>query len=563
MTTRPIILVPLALALVAAIVRGGAASGPEKPPNIVLIVLDDIGFEVLDFWPDLPMPLPPGVMGRPPTPWLQFLADTGIIFTNAWASPVCSPSRMQILTGRHAHRTGVGSIVTRDSMLEVDDSERYLPEVIKVNSNPNGYFAGAFGKWHLAPLQNGMVCNLDHPIRSGFDIFKGHMWNVASGPGVGHHFLWEKVEVSTTPVNCTPLPMVTEWSATVTRRDAMDWVASLPPEDSFFAYIAFNAPHDPLQVPPLGLLSSATQSYIAGLTNPATGNPYVAGNSPGVPGIRICGDMNYPNLFGRHVEVFNWMVEAVDAEIGKIVRKLEMLGRLDDTVIFVISDNGTAERSLDCPLVQEHAKGSIYQLGTRVPLIIWGPRVVDRADEGSVCDELVSAVDLWPTIAETAGIVDPDQYLAMGYTLDGKSFSHLIADPSTAVSLRNYALIENFTGHRPHYDRAAIDFQRSVVEASGYKYVQQFWTEPPPMNNDADEFLYLPTDTEETINLAAFGAPMGGRSPCPYACPGGLQKDGTLQTVSCVVTPPCDLFLLYGLFNNYYAPLLCPCLTTN
>lgn len=592
MRTRCILLVALLAAVVAHDVNAG---GPEKPPNIVLIVLDDIGFEVLDFWPDLGFP--PGVTGDPPTPTLRSLADGGIVFTNAWASPVCSPSRMQILTGRHAHRTGAGGLIGRNAPLEIRDTELFLPEVIKVGTNPNGYQAGAFGKWHLAPLENqDGTCNLDHATRNGFDIFQGHMWNVTPlDPTAKNHFKWDYVDSTTSPV-CTPfsLPEVTEWSAKVTRRDAMSWVAGLDPQEPFFAYIAFNAPHEPLQVPPLDRpphgcpggppvsLSCATLDYILGtggnppLINPDTGVPYVPGDSPSPAGRFCAGNpltppgYDYAQTFGRHVEVFNWMVEAVDTEIGKIMRRLGDLGRLEDTVIIVISDNGTSMRSLDCPLETSHAKGSVYQLGVRVPLIVWGQPVVAPENAGSVCDELVAAVDLWPTIAETAGIVNPGQYLAQqpeAYTLDGVSFSHLIADPGTAVSLRSHALIEYFQGDMRHHVKRATRFKRSVVAASGYKYVHQFWTTPPPAGNEADEFHYLPTDTEEMINLASFGFPLELRPTCvPGTCfppgPGRtLQEVEGLINVSC--TTPSVCVVLNDMFDNFYAPLLCWCLATN
>jgi hypothetical protein len=92
--------------------------------------------------------------------------------------------------------------------------------------------------------------------------------------------LWEKVEVDTnSPLpNCSDkLPIVMEWSSTVTRQDTIAWISGLPPEDPFFAYVAFNAPHEPLQVPPfmppLGLVSPATATEISNLG-------YVAGDFP-------------------------------------------------------------------------------------------------------------------------------------------------------------------------------------------------------------------------------------------------------------------------------------------
>jgi arylsulfatase A-like enzyme len=151
-----------------SLVASSESNGPQPPPNILLIVLDDLGFEKLDWWPYQPFSQT-GVTGNPPTPMLHALATEGIVFTNVWASPVCSPSRMQILTGRHSHRTGVGNVVGPDA--PVDDTELLLPEVIRLG-NP-AYRTGAFGKWHIVPR-----CNRTHPTDNGFEIFQGHMLNV-------------------------------------------------------------------------------------------------------------------------------------------------------------------------------------------------------------------------------------------------------------------------------------------------------------------------------------------------------------------------------------------------
>jgi arylsulfatase A-like enzyme len=215
-----------------------------------------------------------------------------------------------------------------------------------------------------------------------------------------NHFSWRKVD-STAPVDCSmDPPIVTEWTSTVTRQDAIAWISGLPSQDPFFAYVAFNVPHEPLQVPPFGLLKAGTVSTITTLINPVTGMPYAEGDPPGTPEDRNCGSPMYPDQFGRHVQVLNWMIEAVDTEIGMLLAALNSLGRLDDTVIFVVGDNGTSRRALDCPLNPEHGKVSLYQLGARVPLIVWGPRVVAAQHQGSSCAELISVVDLWTTIAE-------------------------------------------------------------------------------------------------------------------------------------------------------------------
>jgi hypothetical protein len=247
-------------------------------------------------------------------------------------------------------------------------------------------------------------------------------------------------------------------------------------------------------------------------------------------------------------------------------------------VIFVVSDNGTARQSLDCPLDVQHAKGSIYQLGSRVPLIVWGPRAIAPAYQGTQRSELIHVVDLWTTIAEVAGVVNPAQHLLPGRTLDGKSFRHLL-DPSVPnpPAPRESALVEMFQGFKPHWFLPAVRFQRAAVNPAGYRYVHQFWTTAPPIGNQPEEFLRLLSDPVEMNNLAIFTGFTDGQSPCyegacgsppPPCTPPGPCKPGygihrSLQGVVCGPDPECDLNILFDIFDHHYAPFYCVCSTSD
>jgi arylsulfatase A-like enzyme len=333
------------------------------------------------------------------------------------------------------------------------------------------------------------------------------------------------------------------------------------------AYVAFNVPHEPLQVPPLELLSSTTVTDIMNLG-------YSPGDFP-PSAARDCTDPMYDVHFGVSVQFFNWMIEAVDKEIEILCTELDTLGRLDDTVIFIVSDNGTARRSLDCPLNWEHAKGSVYQLGARVPMIVWGPRVIAPEDQGSHRDEVISVVDLWTTIAETTGMVDPGQHLQPGRTLDSKSFRYLF-DASVptppADQRRESALVEMFTGFDPHWFRPAPRFQRAVVHESGYKYVHQDWLNPPPTGNAPEEFLDLPMDPEELTQLAVFTGFTDGASPCMWAPPPPCNPPVPCippriwDNIACdpmQMQIPCDLELFHYIFYQLYVPLYCSFMTSD
>src|SRR5688572_16222802 len=150
--------------LVTELPRTGAPPGEPSRPNVVLIVLDDFGVNLLGAFPRASEARPP-----PCTPNLDGLVREGLLFTRVWTDPVCSPSRAQMLTGRHGFRTGIGmGIAKKPGSLRVD-LEEPLPRILA------GYDTAAVGKWHLVTIAD---LGVHHPLDAGFGYYAGSLYNL-------------------------------------------------------------------------------------------------------------------------------------------------------------------------------------------------------------------------------------------------------------------------------------------------------------------------------------------------------------------------------------------------
>src|SRR5262245_59720545 len=211
------------------------------PWNVLMIVLDDVGSDKLQLFDDVAAP------PYPRTPRIDALAQSGIKFRNFYAYSLCSASRACIQTGRYGFRTGMGA---NTEVWRMPDSEVLLPELLRTGlPTDRAYHCGAFGKWHLGKTDP------THAVTNGYNRFYGSLLNAYQ------HFDWDKIEHDEGSPPSSPIH-VTTWSASVVRSDALSWInAQTQP---FFAYVAFNPPHDDWQVPPLALLSGQTQAELVG-----------------------------------------------------------------------------------------------------------------------------------------------------------------------------------------------------------------------------------------------------------------------------------------------------------
>ncbi len=360
-----------------------AATPPDAPPartadtpaNWLVIVADDLGNDKVGAYGEHPK--------SPPTPHIDALASDGLLFRNAYANPVCSPSRAALLTGRYGRRTGFGAIVEiADDASELDLSEELVPEMLSRASAD--WTSAAIGKWHLAGYKS--ATNLRHPNAQGFDHYAGALGNLfyTSTERRANWRSYEKV------VNGTAA-WVDEYATVGTTDDAITFLGTA--DGPWFLYVAYNAPHTPFHVPPANL-------YTGRIDKKAS-----------------------------DIEKFDASVEAMDAEIGRLLGSLTQAQR-DNTYVVFVGDNGTDRGAILPPLQPEQGKVSLYEGGINVPLVVTGPGVKTGETQA-----LVHLVDLLPTIAEATG-AEPKG------PIDGISFLEVLAKPS--ASPRDFVYVERF-----------------------------------------------------------------------------------------------------------------------
>jgi len=419
------------------------------PPNILLIIADDMGLETLSVY---------GIgKDTAATPNLNALAERGMKFTNFWAQPMCSPTRATLITGRYGFRTGVraptgdgqshgpypppperpeGSPteVIRGPELQAyieeltpeQEAKQYwglpsdeytLPMAFAANSGL-GYKTAAIGKWHLADRKDGW---LDHPARVGFDYFDGSMRGFPDS-----YFAWIQVtngEISTR----------TGYGPSAKVDDALDWISK---QDSpWFMWFALNLPHVPLHLPPVELLNTEELKQLDPYGNP----------------------LDNPKAY------FRAMIEAMDTEIGRLLSSLDP-GELANTYIIFMGDNGSDRLTISAPYRPSGSKGTTYEGGVEVPLIVAGPGV----PAGSTSEGLVNSVDLFTTIMEMAGI-DPTNTIPVGVRYDSISIMPYLRDPSLP-SIRKWIYADFlFTG--PKFDTPQALKDRKAIRNATHKLV--------------------------------------------------------------------------------------------
>lgn len=333
------------------------ADGPVPvkvlPPNIVIIMTDDQG------WAQL------GAHGNKVlrTPNLDRLAGESVEFTRFYVSPLCSPTRASLMTGRYNYRTGVVGVSLGRAMMHTDETT--LAEILR----DAGYRTGIFGKWHLGdnyPMR---------PMDQGFDQVLVHRgWGIGSpadppetdyfNPILQHNGQEKKFEGYCTEVFF----------------DATLRFIEQHRNQPFFAYLATNAPHSPYLVP---------KSYV---------DPYRA-----------------QSLSDEDARVYG-MITNIDDNVGRLLAKLEELGISENTVLIFLTDNGATTKHFTAGL--RGGKGSVYEGGIRVPFFVRWPV---QLRPGRV-NRVAAHIDVLPTLLEAAGIDRPTDL-----KLDGVSLMPLLA----------------------------------------------------------------------------------------------------------------------------------------
>lgn len=362
---------------------------PLAADNVLLIIADDLGRDSLAKFNQDPL------ASIPNTPNIDHLAESGILFDRAYAYSTCSPTRASILTGRYEFRTGVFSPEVNTLM----PNEYTLAEAI-VDSGKIGDRLAHLGKWHL-----GGSSDAPNTI-GGWPHFAG-----ALGGGIPDYSRWTKV------TNGTTTSRYTTYATTDLVDDAVNWIESQGPEE-WFLWVAFNAPHTPYHKPP-----SELHEYddLSGTEEDILANPRA---------------------------YYEAMVQAMDTEIGRLLDSVDM----GTTTVIFIGDNGTPNSVLQEPFPRRHGKGSLYEGGINVPLIIAGSAVpIDS--QNTTNSSMIQSVDLYDTILDLLKISEeelmPTQLVSDSQSfydvLTGENSSHsrtitYTAQPGSSASTRDLAV---------------------------------------------------------------------------------------------------------------------------
>ena len=357
-------------ALPAATPSPAAAASPA-PPNIVLIMADDLGFADIGSYGGT----------RIPTPHLDALAAGGLRFTDYHANgPVCSPTRAALLTGRYQQRAGIDEVVNADPARGHRETHGLQPREVTFAKQLRaaGYRTGLMGKWHLgyAPAFN--------PRHHGFDEFRGYVsGNVdfhSHVDGAGFADWWHDLELVDEPGYTTHL---------ITRH-ALRFIEANR-DRPFCLYVAHEAPHSPYQGPGDAPIRRAG-------AKPAKESPT-------------------PEHIAR---AYREMVQEMDRGVGEIVALLARLKLDRSTLVIFCSDNGATRDGNNGPL--RGYKGSLWEGGHRVPAIFHWPGTI----RPGVTAATALSMDLMPTFLELARAPLPP-----GHQVDGVSLAPLLLQGQT------------------------------------------------------------------------------------------------------------------------------------
>jgi arylsulfatase A-like enzyme len=414
--------------IIGAALGLSVAAQAAKKPNLIVIMADDLGYGDVGFngCKDIP------------TPNIDSIAHNGAMFTDARVTfPVCGPSRAGFITGRYEQRFGfVGNPPhdEHDRNAGVPKSEMNIAESLK----QVGYTTGIIGKWHL-----GFHRDEHHPNKRGFDEFFGHL-------GGGSCYFQEMLTVK----DCYSAKRWESYKTWIRRNnepvkiskyltdefsdEALAFV-DRHKEKPFFLYLAYNAPHSPLQ---------ATDEYLA----------------------------RFPHITDQKRKTYAAMVSAVDDGVGRLMNHLKSLNLEESTIVWFLSDNGgieTKSHSDNGPLRGQ--KGTVWEGGSRVPYAVQWKGVVPA---GKVYDKSVTSLDIFATISDLAkSPTNPDK------PLDGVNLIPFLTGENEEVP------------HSALYMRMHTS-KRKMIRSGDFKYVV-------PGKGQQAELYNLTKDIGETRNIAS------------------------------------------------------------
>ncbi|MBD3885986.1 sulfatase-like hydrolase/transferase [Phormidium tenue FACHB-886] len=473
-----------------------AIAAPANAPNVLLILLDDMGFGQTS------------TFGGPiDTPHLTQLAERGLRYNHFHVTALCSPTRAALLTGRNHHSVGTGVVEELASGFPgyttiLPKSAATVAEVLR----QNGYNTAAFGKWHNTPdYETSAAGPFDRwPTQLGFEYFYGFLGGDTNqwSPALVENT--KRIQKPTNDPNYHLTPDLVDHTISWIRTQQ-----SIAPDKPFFAYFATGATHAPHHAPKAWIdpykgkfdqgwdklreETFARQKQLGVI-------PADAQLTPRPPEFPAWDSLSSEDqkLYARQAEVFAGFTAHTDAQVGRLINAIDQLGELDNTlVIYIAGDNGaSAEGGLTgsinelkvfngIPEDRQQLLASLDDLGspkafnhfhaawawavntpfqwtkqiashfggTRDPLVIaWGDRISDR---GELRTQFHHVIDIAPTILEAAGVTPPTRVNGVEQQpVEGTSLVYTFDNPD-AASRRTTQYFEMF-GHRAIYDRGWV-----------------------------------------------------------------------------------------------------------
>ncbi len=450
------------------------AQPPKGAPNVIYIVLDDVGFGQI------------GCFGGPiETPNIDSLAAGGLRYSNFHTTALCSPTRSCLLTGRNHHSAGVALITEYPTGYDgytqnLSHNTATLAEMLKAN----GFNTFCVGKWHLSQFQTSTAAGpFDNwPTNRGFDKYYGFLG--------GETDQWYPYLIDGTDEVQPPATPEEGYHLTNDLIDhSIDYIRNqqtVAKDEPYFLYLASGACHAPHHAPQeyIDMYKGKFDKGWDVVRNETLARQKTMGivpqNTvlpPRNPGIQAWADLNesQKRLYAREQEVFAGFLTHTDAEIGRLLDYLNSTGQLNNTLIFVVSDNGASQEGLydglsnayqffngivpDVPSLLTHIdelggpksyphyamgwamagntpyrmyKQDTYEGGVHDPMIVYYPALIK--DKDGIRTQFVHAVDLVPTVLDVMGLEAPEVY--KGYPqkpIEGVSFASTFNDSNAAT----------------------------------------------------------------------------------------------------------------------------------
>ena len=413
-------------------------------PNLIVIMTDDMGYADVGFngCTDIP------------TPNIDRIADQGVKFTEGYVTfPVCGPSRAGFLTGRYQDRFGFTtnpSIDPGNPISGLPVEEETMAQVLRKAN----YKSAIIGKWHMGTHPN------FHPLERGFDYFYGFL----SG---GHNYYHDELYLN----DLSEVTKKWEWYRTKiienrTKVETDDYLTDelsdaavqfinkqTDSEQPFMLYLAYNAPHTPLQ---------ATEKYLS----------------------------RFPNIEDKKRKTYAAMVSAVDDGVGRVLKSLEETGVEENTIVVFLSDNGGAHNNASNNGPLRGLKGDLFEGGIRVPFAMQWKGVIPA---GKTYEKAISSLDIMATVVAHTNVKISTERPLDGVNLipyligenDGEPHDYLFwrkwEQNAMAIRHGNYKLVANSDqdSNAPEmYDMSTnVDEQNNLKSSNekGYDLLNMEW----------------------------------------------------------------------------------------